>query len=340
MPRIALDSSLTGAGDRRTESRGEPATASQGSASSERAGGARTLAGAMALPPPSRVGSSHMGAGRATRGALFFLVALVPSVLVLLPTLTFVVNSFFAVRNGEIVRTFTLSNYSAFLTQPEYWGVFLSTLGLCLQVALLCLVFGYPIAWFIWRLPERFRYGLLFLVILPLFMSYVVKLFAIRSILGLNGFLNQFLVFTHIIGKPQMAFLFSRDAIVVTQAVMFLPYMVLPTFLSLERIPPSLIQASSDLGAPAGATFRHVVLPLSLPGLIGGLVFVFIMSLGDYITPQMVGGMMGHTFGRVVWSQFGVTFDWPLGAAFGVVLVLVCAVLVAGVGLMSRQQRI
>jgi len=83
-----------------------------------------------------------------------------------------------------------------------------------------------------------------------------------------------------------------------------------------------------------------VVLPLAMPGVVAGLVFVFIMALGDYITPQMVGGMMGHTFGRVVWSQFGVTFDWPQGAAFGVVLVVVCAALVAGVGLMSRQKRV
>lgn len=297
-------------------------------------------AGATTLPSPLAARPAKLGKGRAMRLGLFVLVALIPSVFVLLPTLTFVVNSFFTVANGQIVRTFTLANYVTFLTEPEYRGVFLSTLRLCIEVALLCLVFGYPIAWFIWRLPERYRYGLLFLVILPLFMSYVVKLFAIRSILGLNGFLNQFLMFTGIISHPHMAFLFSREAIIVTQAAMFFPYMVLPTFLSLERIPPTLVQASSDLGAPAGATFRHVVLPLSLPGLIGGLIFVFIMSLGDYITPQMVGGMMGHTFGRVVWSQFGVTFDWPLGAAFGVVLVLVCALLVTAVGVMSRHQRL
>ncbi|WP_171026154.1 ABC transporter permease [Mesorhizobium comanense] len=277
---------------------------------------------------------------RAARAGLFVLVALVPSVLVLLPTLTFVANSFFVVDNGEIVKTFTLSNYATFFRDAEYWNVFINTLWLCFQVALASLILAYPIAWFIWRLPERYRYGLLFLIILPLFMSYVVKLFAIRSILGLDGFLNQFLVFTGFIDRPYMAFLFSRNAIIAAQTIMFLPYMVLPIFLNLERIPPSLIQASSDLGASAGTTFRHIVLPLSLPGVAGGLVFVFIMSLGDYITPQMVGGMTGHTFGRVVWSQFGVTYDWPLGAAFGVVLVLICTTLVAGVGLLSRQRRI
>ncbi|MCB9992127.1 MAG: ABC transporter permease [Hyphomicrobiaceae bacterium] len=275
-----------------------------------------------------------------SRISLFVLVALVPSVFVLLPTIAFVANSFFAVENGQIVPTFTLSNYAAFLQQPEYWGVFVNTLGLCLQVSIICLVFGLPVAWFIWRLPERNRYPMLFVVILPLFMSYVVKLFAFRSILGLNGFLNQLLVASHLIDKPQMAFLFSRDAIVLTQASMFFPYMVLPIFLNLERIPHSLTQASSDLGASAGMTFREVVLPLTMPGVVAGLVFVFIMSLGDYITPQMVGGMMGHTFGRVVWSQFGVTFNWPLGASFGVVLVLVCAALVGAVGMTSRQQRI
>lgn len=276
---------------------------------------------------------------RTRRIALFLLVASVPAVFVLLPTLTFIANSFFKVENGQIVATFTLSNYVTFIQEPEYWLVFVNTLTLCLEVSLICFVFGFPIAWFIWRLPSRFQYPLLFVVILPLFMSYVVKLFAIRSILGLNGFLNQLLVATHLIGHPNMAFLFSRDAIIMTQAVMFLPYMILPAFLSLERIPSSYIQASSDLGAHAGTTFRQVVLPLAMPGIVAGVVFVFIMSLGDYITPQMVGGMMGHTFGRVVWSQFGVTFDWPLGAAFGVILVVVCAALVTAVGLTARQQR-
>jgi len=277
---------------------------------------------------------------RAFRIGLFILVAFVPSVFVLLPTLAFISNSFFDVENGQIVVTFTLANYVAFLQQPEYWGVFLNTLLLCLQVSAICLIFGFPVAWFIWRLPERLRYPFLFIVILPLFMSYVVKLFAFRSILGLNGFLNQFLVALHLIENPYMAFLFSRDAIILTQASMFFPFMVLPIFLSLERIPDSLIHASADLGASGGTTFRKVVLPLAMPGVVAGLVFVFIMALGDYITPQMVGGMMGHTFGRVVWSQFGVTFDWPQGAAFGVVLVVVCAALVAGVGLMSRQKRV
>lgn len=277
---------------------------------------------------------------RPARIALFLAVALLPIVFVLLPTLTFIVNSFFDVVDGRIITTFTLDNYATFLRQPEYWGVFLNTLLLCLQVALISLVFGLPVAWFIWRLPERYRYPLLFLVILPLFMSYVVKLFAFRAILGLNGLLNQFLVATHLIDKPYVAFLFSREAIILVQASMFIPYMVLPIFLSLERIPNTLIQASLDLGASPGKTLRHIVLPLATPGVVAGIVFVFILSLGDYITPQMVGGTMGHTFGRVVWSQFGVTFDWPLGAAMGVVLVLVCAVLVSGVGIMSRRQRI
>jgi spermidine/putrescine transport system permease protein len=276
----------------------------------------------------------------ATRIALFLSVALLPTAFVLLPTLTFIVNSFFDVEAGQIVTTFTLDNYAAFARRPEYWGVFLNTLLLCLQVSLICLLFGLPVAWFIWRIAERYRYLLIFLVILPLFMSYVVKLFAFRSILGLNGLLNQFLVATHVIDKPYVAFLFSREAIMLVQSSMFIPYMVLPVFLSLERIPNSLIQASLDLGASPGATLRHIILPLAIPGVAAGLVFVFIMSLGDYITPQMVGGTVGHTFGRVVWSQFGVTFDWPLGAAMGVVLVVVCAILMAGAGIMSRRQRI
>jgi spermidine/putrescine transport system permease protein len=271
---------------------------------------------------------------------LFSGIAVLPVLLVLVPLATFLLNSFFRIENGQIVRDLTLANYLTFLRERTYWGVLLQTLWLCVRVTLICLALAFPIAWFIWRQPAGRRYLLLLLVVLPLFMSYIVKLYTMRSILGLNGLLNQALLGLGILQAPTTVLLYNQTAVLATLAVLFLPFVVLPVFLSLERVPASLLQASADLGASPLRTFLHVVLPLALPGTIAGVLFAFVLSLGDYITPQMVGGPSGFTYGRVIWSQFGMAYDWPLGAALGVVLFLVCLVVIVLAGLASRRQRV
>ena len=134
----------------------------------------------------------------------------------------------------------------------------LQTLWLCARVTLICLLLAFPIAWFVWRQAPARRYLLLLLIVLPLFMSYIVKLYTMRSILGLNGLLNQMLLGLGILERPTTALLYNQTAILATLAVLFLPFVVLPVFLSLERVPASLLQASADLGASPLATFRHV----------------------------------------------------------------------------------
>ena len=166
-------------------------------------------------------------------------------------------------------------------------------------------------------------------------MSYIVKVYTMRSILGLNGFLNQMLVGSGLLAKPSLLFLYNQTAILITMAVIFLPFVILPIFLSLERIPRTLLQASSDLGAGLWTTFRHVFCRFRCPGTIAGALFAFVLALGDFITPQMVGGPSGFTFGRVIWSQFGLAYNWPFGAAMGVVL-LRCRALAI---LVRRRQR-
>jgi spermidine/putrescine transport system permease protein len=275
---------------------------------------------------------------RLRRVLLFALVAAVPVLLVAVPLATFLLNSFFRLEGNRIVHDPTLANYATFFADPTYWGVLLKTLWLCARVTAICLAIGFPIAWFVWRQPPARRYLLLLLIVLPLFMSYIVKLYTMRSILGLNGLLNQALLGLGILSAPTTALLYNQTAVLVTLAVLFLPFVVLPVFLSLERVPASLLQASADLGASPWRTFRHVVLPLALPGTIAGVLFAFVLSLGDYITPQMVGGTSGFTFGRVIWSQFGLAYDWPLGAALGVILFLVCGVVIALAGAVSRRQ--
>jgi spermidine/putrescine transport system permease protein len=136
-------------------------------------------------------------------------------------------------------------------------------------------------------------------------------------------------LWTGLINEPLPFFVFNLNAVLLTLTVLLLPFAILPVFLSLERIPKVLFEASADLGASNWQTFRRVALPLSLPGVITAAAFVFVLALGDFITPQMVGGQSGFTFGRIVYSQFGTAFNWPFGAALATVLALVVIVALA-----------
>ncbi len=259
---------------------------------------------------------------------------------ILAPIGSFLLLSFFSVARHEIVREPTILNYARFFGSWVYSGTFLGTLLLCLQVTMLSLAAGYPIAWFIWRQKGVRRYILLLLAVLPLFMSYIVKLYTLRSLLGLNGLLNQTLVGIGLLERPSQVFLYNQLAVLITMTVIYLPFVILPIFLSLERIPRSLVQASTDLGAGAWDTFRRIVFPLSLPGTIGGALFAFVLALGDFITPQMVGGTTGFTIGRVIYSQFGLAYDWPFGAAMAAVLLMTALLGIALAGYAVSRRRV
>lgn len=276
----------------------------------------------------------------AARIGLFALAAAVPVALVLVPMAAFLLMSFWHVEASRIVRDFSMVNYEAFFASQTYVRVFLQTLQLCAAVALIGTLLGFPIAYHIWRQRGRARYVLLLLFLIPLFMSYIVKIYTMRSILGLDGFLNKGLVALGLLERPSLLFLYNRLSILLTMAVIFLPFAILPIFLSLDRIPRSLLQASADLGGSPGATFRHVVLPLAAPGTIAAALFVFVLALGDFITPQMVGGPSGFTVGRVIWSQFGLAFNWPFGAAIAALLLVLSLAAIGAAGALAQRQRV
>jgi spermidine/putrescine transport system permease protein len=276
---------------------------------------------------------------RVIRILIFIAVAAIPLALIVMPIGSFLILSLFHAEKHEIIRNVALTNYANFFGNWTYFGTFLGTVLLCLEVMVLSVLLGYPIAWFIWRQKGSRRYLLLLLATVPLFMSYIVKLYTLRSMLGLNGLMSQALIGLGILDRPSQIFLFNQRAVLITMAVIYLPFAILPIFLALERIPRSLLHASVDLGAGAFDTFRRVVLPLSLPGTIAGALFAFVLALGDFITPQMVGGTTGFTIGRVIYSQFGLAYDWPFGAAMAAILLLTA---LAGIGLagyaVSRQR--
>jgi spermidine/putrescine transport system permease protein len=267
---------------------------------------------------------------RIWRGVALLAAYGLPIFFILLPLCGFLVYSLFWVEGTELHYDLTLVNYRRFFTEEIYVPVLRQTVVLCLEVAALCVAFGYPVAYFLSGLRGRKKYTLLMLLLVPLLMSYIIKMYAIRSILGGNGFLNKALIALGIIDQPLTFFVFNLNAVLLTLSVLLLPFAILPIFLSLERIPRNLLDASADLGGSNRQTFFRVILPLSLPGVISAATFVFVLAIGDFLTPQMVGGQSGFTFGRVIYSQFGTAFNWPFGAALSVILaaVVIVAILI------------
>ena len=262
-----------------------------------------------------------------------------PLLLIVAPLASFLAYSFFRMEGGQIVADFGLGNYRRIFTDAIFIPILWRTCLLCLAVAALAIIFGFPVAFLLANLKGRRRYLVLLMVLVPLLMSYIIKIYAIRSILGGTGFLNRFLLWTGLVEAPLTLFVFNLNAVLLTLTILLIPFAILPIFLSLERIPRDLIEASSDLGASNLQTFARIVLPLSVPGIVTAASFVFVLAIGDFLTPQMVGGQSGFTFGRIVYSQFGTAFNWPFGAALATFLALVViAVIAVGSRLEARQK--
>jgi len=267
---------------------------------------------------------------RGASGLLLPLIAYgLPLFFIVAPFAGFLLYSSFRVEAGVMHYDLTLFNYRRFFVDAIFIPVMLKTCLLCLGVALLTVLFGYPVAFLLASLRGRLRYALLILVLVPLLMSYVIKIYAIRNILGGNGLLNKALLWLGLIDEPLKFFVFNLNAVLLALTVLLIPFAVLPIFLSLERIPRNLLEASVDLGASRLQTFARIILPMSLPGVISALTFVFVLAIGDFLTPQMVGGQSGFTFGRIIYSQFGTAFNWPFGAALSAILALVVIPVIA-----------
>ena len=213
-----------------------------------------------------------------------------PAVFILLPLGLFLLQSFFYVDHGTEVRELTLRNYARFFSDTAFVPVFLRTCVVCLAVAAISVIFAYPIAYLLASLEGRRKYVMALVFVVPLMMSYIIKIYAIRAILGGNGFLNRILLFLGIVDQPLGFLIFNLQAVTLTLAVLLLPFAILPIFIALERIPRNILDASADLGASSWQTFSRVIWPLSLQGTIVAATFTFVLALGDFVTPQMVGG--------------------------------------------------
>jgi spermidine/putrescine transport system permease protein len=251
------------------------------------------------------------------------------SLFLLLPYLMMLLHSFWAVRDGVIVDRWNFDNYATLFKNPLYLQVLFRTARIAASVTLLSVLLGYPVAYFLSFHAGPRKEILYQLVIVPLWVSYLVRGYAWKTILGSDGVLNGFLQYLHITHGPVSAILYSPFAVVLMLTHIYTPFVFLPIYASLEHIPRPLIEASQDLGASPRKTFFRVILPLSLPGLLAGATFAFVLSLGDFLAPLLVGGPSGTMIANLVQSLFGAAYDWPLGAAISVFILVITVALLA-----------
>jgi len=260
--------------------------------------------------------------------------------IVLLPNLLLVGVSFLKVSNGLLVLQAGVTTYLRLWHSASFAELLGRTLGTSFFAACIGLLIAYPMGYYAARVVQRNQALAVVLVVIPLWISLLMRVFAWRMILGQNGILNSFLVSSGFISTPSSAFLYTPFAVLLTYVYIAIPYIFVASFTALEKIPQSLIEASQDSGASSLQTFRHVILPLSLPSVAIGVSLAFLTTVGDYVTPSMVGGLDGTMLGTVIASQFGVANNWPYGAAVAVVLMLGAALVLGLIIAVSRSRGI
>ncbi|MFM7424029.1 MAG: ABC transporter permease [Elainella sp.] len=276
---------------------------------------------------PRPAGLKHL-LGRPLGKPLGFWATLLPpllwmSLLYFLPLLLLLAYSVWRLESFDIVREFSLTNFQTIFTNSAYRTVMLRTLLTAASVTLIDILIALPLGYWIGRYGGRYRSLLTLLVILPLWSSYLVRVFAWKIILGYNGVLNSALVSLGLLSAPSQMFLYNQFSTTLTFVHIWLPFMILPVITAFERLPVTLLEASADLNAPPLTTFRRIVLPLVTPGILAGSISVFSLTMGDFITPSLVGSPSGILLVNVISSQFGFAYNWPLGAAFALVVMLI-----------------
>ncbi|HXP17954.1 MAG TPA: ABC transporter permease [Terriglobales bacterium] len=224
--------------------------------------------------------------------------------------------SFWSLSPSEtIIHSWTLDNYHQLFRVDVYLETLFRSMWIAARVTLLSLMLGYPLAYYLSFYAGKSKDLLYQLVIIPLWVSYLVRAYAWKTILGSDGVLNTLLQYVHLTSHPLEFLLYSPFAVVLTLTHIYTPFTFLPIYASLEHIPRNLVEASHDLGASPFQTFWRVIFPLSIPGVLAGATFAFVLSLGDFLAPLLLGGPSGIMISNIVVSLFGAAYNWPLGAA-------------------------
>lgn len=212
----------------------------------------------------------------------------------------------------------TLGQYAVVLGKASYRNLFLRSLVISGLVTVVTVSLAYPMAYFV-AFHARRKFIWLVAVTIPFWTSYLLRVFAWKIILGFDGFINSALIRFHMINHPLSFLLYNPFAVIVTLAHAWAAYAILPIYVSLEKIDPSLLEAASDLGDGALRRFLRITLPLSMPGVIGAAILIFVPTTGDYVTPALVGGTQGTMIANLIEVEFNGVGNWPLGAALSLV---------------------
>jgi putative spermidine/putrescine transport system permease protein len=253
---------------------------------------------------------------------LLFLPVLFFLAFLLVPQLYMLAVSFFTYKPMEIfVTDFTFENYIRFFKDPFYRKVLLYTVWLAFSVTFFSLLLGYPLSYFLARTRSSRKGLYLFLLLVPLMVGIIVRTYGWIVLLGREGLVNNVLIALNIVDSP-IRILFTHTAVVVGIVEVLMPYMVLPIVSAIQKIPVSLEEAASSLGANRFNVFLHILIPQSLPGVVSGSIIVFTLTAGAIVTPALLGGPKIHTMGTVIYQLMISTLNWPFGSATAFILLI------------------
>ena len=256
-----------------------------------------------------------------------------------LPIGLLVTFSFWSQDYLDFDRTFTLANYMVFFEKRIYSHLLLKSMGMSGMVTLATVLLAYPMAYFIAFRVKKHKLIWLILITVPFWTSYLLRVFSWKIILGYNGVINSGLIGLGLIDAPLEFLLYNPTAVVITLAHAWAAFAILPIYVSLEKIDRSLLEAATDLGDGAVMRFIRVTLPLSMPGTIAACLLVFIPTVGDYVTPKLVGGTTGIMIGNIIQSMFGKANNWPLGAALSIISMIGITLLICAFLLLTKSFR-
>jgi len=241
-------------------------------------------------------------------------------ILFLVPLGVMLLYSFRAGTTGPSHDVFTLDNYRDYLTNSHFHLLLWSSGVTSLIIATISTLLAYPLAYYLAFHGGRYKVTLMTLLIIPTWTSYLLRIFAWKLILGSGGILNSLLLHLHIIEETSPILIYSRGAVIVTLIYVWVPFVALPIFAALDRIDKSLLEAAADLGSSNAEAFIRITLPLSLPGVAAGFFFAFIPTLGEFVTPILVGGASGQMYGNLIQDQFMRALNWPMGSVMSIAM--------------------
>jgi len=247
--------------------------------------------------------------------------------------------SFWTQNYLEIDTTFTLANYVSVLSKKIYPIILWRSIVISLSVTVATIVMAYPIAYFIAFRVRRHKMIWLILITVPFWTSYLLRVFAWKVILGYNGVINSALIWLGVIDAPLEFLLYNPIAVVITLAHAWAPVAILPIFVSLEKIDRSLLEAATDLGDTPFERFFRVTLPLTVPGIVAAFLLVFIPTVGDYVTPQLVGGPDGMMIGNLMYTLFFRVNNWPMGSALSIITIVTITAVGITIWRLTRRAR-